>query len=491
MNAKTYVACDLGAESGRVIYGSLAKGTLDLEESYRFTTGPSTVCGSLRWNILRFFDEIKRGLSAVYTAHGQIDGLSVDAWANDYAYFSKSDPLLALPFHYRDPRTDEAFPAFLSRAGRDLIFRETGIQFLPIQTLYQLFDDVIHRPKLQSVADVFLCIADYFHFLLCGEVAAEKSSASTTQIFNPVTNRWSEALISKLGCPSRLFPQVVSSGTSLGQLDTRITDELGINRCEVFATCSHDTGAAVAAAPASGSRWAFLSSGTWSLLGVELDQPLINEKSLFANYTNELGFENRVRFLKNITGLWIFQEVRRELLQLGTEFDYARLTAEAAAATPRRSLIFPNDPQFLKPGGMIEKVKNFCGRTGQPVPETVGSLARCILESLALSYAVQISELKDRFGCAIDVLHIVGGGSKNRLLNQFTANATGTLVTAGPTEATAIGNILIQAVASGELASGFDIREVVRRSFPIECFEPRDGSPWQEALWIYQKLIEQ
>jgi rhamnulokinase len=486
MEAKYFVACDLGAESGRVIAGALADGRVALQEYHRFATGPTVVRGSLRWDLIRFFEELKSGLLAVRAAHPQISGASVDAWGVDYAYFSGSDPLLGLPFHYRDSRNDESYPAFVKVAGRELIFAETGVQFMQINTLYQLYGDVLHRPQLQRIAAGFLGIADYFNFLLSGEAVIERSYASTTQIFNPLTNAWSGALIERLGCPAELFTPVVPSGTRLGMLDPQIAEECG--SFPVYATCSHDTGAAVAAVPATGKNWAYLSSGTWSLLGIELEAPLINDACLQGNYTNELGYGGTVRFLRNIVGLWILQEMRRQLRQRGQEIDYARLTAEAESAEPLQSIIFPNDPEFLKPGQMIEKIQDFCRRTGQPVPDSPGALARCILESLALCYADQLSELRERFGCQIEILHVVGGGSQNRVLNQFTANATGIVVAAGPAEATAMGNILIQAAAAGELGSLAEIREIIRRSCRIETFEPDDRFPWLDALRRYQTL---
>ena len=487
-SAKNYVACDLGAESGRVVLGSLADGKIRLEECHRFPTGPTFLNGSLRWDLPKFYDEIQNGLRAVGKKTQEIAGLSVDAWGVDYAYFSETEPLLGLPFHYRDARTDTTFPNFLKRAGRELVFQETGVQFMQINTLYQLYDDAVNRLPLVELAKHFLGIADYLHFLFCQEPCTERSYASTTQIFSPVRNRWSDQLINLLGLPSRVFAPVVESGTKIGSLNAELAGLLNLKSFPIFATCSHDTGAAVAAVPAKGEHWAYLSSGTWSLLGVELKKPFLDDACLANNYTNELGFEGTVRFLRNILGLWILQETRRELVQRGTDIDYPTLVHEAETADPLRSLIHPNEPEFLKPGHMIEKVQGFCQRTGQPIPETPAALARCILESLALSYAFQLVQLKQMLGIDIKVLHVVGGGSQNRLLNRFTASAAGVLVAAGPVEATALGNILIQAVASGELGSLSDLREVIRNSYTIEEFEPEDPAPWAEALQRYENL---
>jgi rhamnulokinase len=486
INAKNYVACDLGAESGRVVLGRLVDDKVTLQECHRFPTGPTHLGGTLRWDLLRFFDEIQLGIKAAKTRVPQIDGFSIDAWGVDYAYFSETEPLLATPFHYRDSRTDESYPAFLKKAGRELIFRETGVQFMQINTLYQLYDDVLHRRPLVDLARNFLGIADYFHYLFSGEPVMERSLASTTQIFSPLLNDWSEPLVNELGLPRQLFPPVVVSGTRIGKVASNLAGELGT--FPIFATCSHDTGAAVAAAPAEGEHWAFLSSGTWSLLGVELLAPRLEADCMAANYTNELGHEGTVRFLRNILGLWILQETRREMIQQGGNVDYADLVHAAEGAAPLKSIIDPNASEFLKPGQMIEKIQSFCQRTNQPIPQDAASLARCILESLALSYATQLDQLSKMLNQKIEVLHVVGGGSQNRLLNQFTANASALRVTAGPVEATALGNLLIQAIAAGELSSLAELRAVIRRSYSIEEFNPQEPASWSEGKGRFNKI---
>lgn len=491
MSAKAYIACDLGAESGRVVLGELSSNKINLKEVHRFLTGPTVVRGTLRWDILKFFDEIKRGLSAIHRDHETPAGVSVDAWGVDYAYMSRTEPLIGVPFHYRDNRTDRSYPAMLKKAGRDLIFQETGIQFMQINTLYQMYDDVLSRPALLEIADHFLPIADYFNFLLSGEAAAELSSASTTQIFNPRKGAWSEPVMEHLGCPRKLFPSVVRSGTPLAPLANEIASETGLTGCRVSASCSHDTGAAVAAVPAEGKNWAFISSGTWSLIGVETSEPKIDDTSRNANFTNELGYGGSVRFLKNIMGLWLLQETRRDLAAAGLDLDYADLNLAAAAAPALRSLVYPNHDEFLKPGNMIERIRSFCKATAQTAPGTPGEIARCILESLALSYADMIDQLRTTFGFQIDSLHIVGGGSQSKLLNQFSADATGLPVLAGPVEATALGNVLIQAVTAGELASLSEMRQIIRNSFSIEQFEPIRSDQWMAALERYRSITRQ
>jgi rhamnulokinase len=491
MEPKIFAACDLGAETGRVMVGKLTDRKLEIEEAHRFVTGPTHLLGTLRWDILRLFDEIKTGLRKVNLATPKLDGISVDAWGVDYAWSSASEPLLSVPFHYRDSRTDSTYPEFLKIAGKDLIFAETGIQFMSINTLYQLYDDILHRPEILALANHFLPIADYLHFLLTGMAVAEISSASTTQILNTTLQAWSKPLIEKLGCSRHLFPEIVRSGTKVGNLLPSIAEEIGGSTTPVFATCSHDTGAAVASIPAQGDNWAFISSGTWSLVGIEAAEPIISPETLSANFTNELGFGGAVRLLKNVVGLWILQEVRRDLERGNESLDYADLNLMASKAPALRSLIDPNHPDFLKPGHMIGKIRKFCSATHQPEPETPGQLARCVLESLAVSYATQIAILEKISGRTIRVVHIVGGGSRSALLNQFTADATGRDVVAGPVEGTAIGNLLIQAVAAGQLASIADIREIIRNSFPISTFFPGQRDQWLEASTRFNNLTFQ
>jgi rhamnulokinase len=485
-SARNYVACDLGAESGRVVLGRLVDDKVSLQECHRFPTGPTHLNGTLRWDLLRFFDQIQAGVKAAKTRVPEINGFSIDAWGVDYAYFSGSEPLLGVPFHYRDSRTDETYPAFMKKAGRELIFRETGVQFMQINTLYQLYDDALHRRPLVDLARHFLGIADYLHFLFSGQPVMERSLASTTQIFNPLLDDWSETLVNELGLSRELFPPVVVSGTRIGKTAPHLTGELGT--FPIFATCSHDTGAAVAAVPAEGEHWAFLSSGTWSLLGVELLTPCLESDCMAANYTNELGHEGTVRFLRNILGLWILQETRREMIQQGSNLEYTDLVHAAESAPRLRSLIDPNASEFLKPGQMIEKIQSFCRRTNQPIPDDAASLARCILESLALSYGTQLDQLSSLLNKKLEVLHVVGGGSQNRLLNQFTANASGLRVTAGPVEATALGNLLIQAIAAGELSSLRELREVIRRSYSIDEFLPQETDSWSEGKARFRKI---
>lgn len=495
MNTKTskhgshsYIACDLGAESGRVILGILQSGVLTLEEIHRFPTGPVPLGDSIRWDVAQIFQALKVGLSLV-PAHQKAcaRSLSVDSWGVDYVLTSDVGAPPRLPYHYRDTRTDAAYPAVTQTIPPEVIFAETGIQFMPINTLYQLFAHQQQEPEHLAEASQLLLIADYFNALFCGRGVAERSLASTTQLYNPKTRQWSEEMQTRLGLPPGLLPPLVDSGTILGPLLPKIAAETGLPGIQVLATCSHDTAAAVAAVPEEGEDWAYLSSGTWSLLGVELPEPLITADAQAANFTNEIGFGGTVRFLKNIAGLWIIQECRRTWQAEGQDYTYDELTCLAEAAPPLVSLLQPSDARFLAPGGMPEKVRAYCRETGQPVPETPGQIVRCALESLALSYRRTLEQTEALTGRTLRRLHIVGGGSHNALLNQFAADATGRTVLAGPVEATAIGNVLLQAVTLGHLDSLADLRRTVRDSFPVQTFEPVRTDAWEAAYTRFQQ----
>ena len=488
MNAHHYIACDLGAESGRVILGRLREGRVTLEEVHRFPNGAVKIAGSLRWDVLRIFDELKTGLRKVAARGVRAESMSVDSWGLDYVLTGEGQPMLALPHHYRDARTDGPYAAALVAPGAEVIFAETGIQFMPVNTLYQLLAEQKRSPRLLELAERFLTIADWLHFLFSGVAVIEESLASTTQLYHPVRRAWSERLIGTFAFPRKIFPPIVPSGTRLGGLLPEVAAELGVGALAVIATCSHDTGAAVAAVPASGEDWAYLSSGTWSLLGVELAVPLLSDAARAHNFTNEAGFGGTTRFLKNIVGLWLLQESRRAWALDGREYDYATLAAEAALAEPFRALINPHDARFWKPDAMPEKIAAYCRETGQPAPETPGQFTRCIYESLALLYRRTLAEVGEVTGRTIARLHIVGGGSQSRLLNQFAASATGRTVFAGPVEATALGNVLLQAVTLGHLASLSALRETVRASFEIERYEPQDRDEWERAAARFAAL---
>ncbi|HSI83628.1 MAG: rhamnulokinase family protein [Candidatus Methylacidiphilales bacterium] len=490
--AKHYLAFDLGAESGRIILGTLEDNRILLDEIHRFPTGHSVIGGTWRWDMVRIADELRAGCKKAANLGLPISSVSADSWGVDYVYVSPGEPMLTLPYHYRDTRNVGMLKKATELVSEAEIFSETGIQFMEINTLFQLLGDVLNRRPVVDLASKFLLIGDYINYLFSGVEVAEESLASTTQLFNPVTRTWSALLQQKLGLPVRVFPPIVASGTVLGPLTAELGDSPVWKDTKVVATCSHDTGAAIAATPVEGSTedWAYLSSGTWSLLGIESATPIINEKSQAYNFTNEQGFGHTTRFLKNIVGLWIVQQCRRAWLDAGKEFSYEELAQQAEAATPLQSIIHPDSPRFQRSGNMPEAIADYCRQTGQAVPEDEGAIIRCALESLALLYGKTIANMQAATGREIRRLHILGGGTRNILLNQLAADATGVEVLAGPVEATAVGNLLIQAIALGHLSSLDELRAVVRNSFLVQRFTPRTNTAdaWAAARTKFESL---
>lgn len=476
-----YLACDLGAESGRLMLGSLDNEHLMLEELHRFANTPITKDGGLHWNVAALWEELKTGLRLAAARRLPITSISTDSWGLDYMLFDAQGAVMSPTFHYRDARTARGVAAALTKVDQATIFAETGIQFLPLNTIFQLMAEA---PERLEGASQLLMMADGFNFLLSGVAVGEESSASTSQLYHPRTRTWSMRLIRALGLPERLFPPITPSGTRLGPLTKALQEETGLTDVEVVAGCSHDTGAAVAAVPAEGGSWAYLSSGTWSLLGVELPAPLLSEQCRELNFTNEMGYGGTVRLLKNIVGLWLVQECRRAWARDGQEFDYATLATLAREAPPFVSLINPEDTRFLAPANMPEAIAEFCRETGQPTPTSPGATIRCALESLALCYRRTIRQVEQLIGKRIERLHIVGGGSRNAVLNELTANVLQIPVVTGPVEATAAGNVLIQAMALGHLPSLEAARAIVRRSSAVATVMPDSATA---AEWHRQE----
>ena len=482
-----YLACDLGAESGRLILGSLDAGKLSLEELHRFPNTAIKLDGSLCWDIPRLFGELKAGLRKAGALKFPIASISTDSWGVDYLFLDAQDQVIPPAFHYRDPRTARGVARVKESVDWPNIFDETGIQFMPLNTLYQLAAEPSER---LAHATRILMIADAFNFFLCGQAAIEESNASTTQFYNPRTRQWSKKLLAALDLPKRLLPAIVPSATRLGRLSKELADAAGLPPIEVIASCSHDTGAAVAAVPADGANWAYLSSGTWSLLGVELPAPLITDACRELNFTNEIGYGGSVRLLKNISGLWLVQECRRAWATGGQHLDYETLMKMAAAAPPFVSLINPMDARFVAPENMPEAIAAFCRETRQPAPVMPGAFIRCALESLALLYRRTFRQIEQLVGRKIERLHVVGGGSRNALLNQFTADAVQIPVLAGPVEATAAGNVLLQAIALGHVHSLSAARKIVRDSMPASRVNPNATASWDSAWERFTKLCQ-
>lgn len=484
-----YLAVDLGADSGRVMLATLEKGRLTLEEMHRFANTPEPVGDSLRWRTDVLFGEILAGMAKAKAAGARPTSVSCDSWGVDYGLLDKNGNLVEPPYIYRDKRTDGVPESVYARVPKAEIFEATGIQFMQLNTLYQLVAANTGPEAPLWAADRFAMIGDLMNHLLSGRGVAERSLASTSQLFCPRKMDWAWGLIDRLGLPRHVFPEIVDSGSRLGPLLPAVANKTGLEGVAVVASCSHDTGAAVAAIPAtSGDDWAYLSCGTWSLMGVELRQPRINADVLEANFTNEVGYGGTIRFLKNITGLWLVQESRRAWEAEGKKFDFKTLEEKAAAARPFQGFVRTDDRRFGSPGGMPGKIRDYLKETGQDAPEDEGSIIRIALESLALTYREVLDRIESLTGRQIARLHMVGGGTRDRLLCQLTADAIERPVFAGPVEATAAGNALVQAIAAGDLKDLGALRAVVRASFEIKEYRPTGGSGWAEARARFGRL---
>jgi rhamnulokinase len=467
--------------------GTLEGEQISLEELHRFSNTPIKTGGSMHWNIQNLFDELKTGLKKAAARQLPYSSISCDSWGVDYILFTPEGKIIDPVFHYRDARTTRGVEIANRKSNWPEIFSETGIQFMSLNTIYQL---AAEDPARLAKAKMLLCIGDAFNYFLSNNAKSEESLVSTTQLYNPNLRQWSPKLLQALGLPKNIFTEIAASGTQLGGLCPRLAAECGLSGIEVIASCSHDTGAAVAAVPASGDNWAYLSSGTWSLMGVELAKPIINDACRELNFTNEIGFGSTVRLLKNIIGLWLAQESRREWKKAGQDYNFAALEKMANEAPAFRSLINPADNRFLGPDDMPAKIAAFCRETGQPEPRTPGETIRCVYESLALLYRRTLHSLEQLTGKKITTLHIVGGGSKDATLNQFAANATQIPVIAGPVEATALGNIIIQAIALGHVKSLAAARKIIKHSLAVKTFQPTAAVEWNAAYARMEKLIK-
>ncbi len=476
MEPRHYLALDLGAESGRAMVGSIAGGALTLDETHRFANQPVKQPDGLHWDTAHLWREIKRGIAAS-AAKYPLESLALDTWGVDFGLLDEHGALLGEPYHYRDARTDGMLEAAFARLPRQEIFAQTGIQFMQLNTLYQLLAMALAKDPQLAAARTFLTIPDLFNFWLSGQMANEFTIATTTQCYNPLARAWALPMLEKLGIPAGFFLPVCQPGTRLGSLLPAVAAETGAGAIPVIAPACHDTGSAVAAVPAQNQDFAWLSSGTWSIMGTVASQPCLQEKALKYNFTNEGGVFDTWRLSKNIMGLWIVQECKR---QWGASYD--ELTQLAAQARPFLAVIDPDAGLFFHPGQMPEKVQQFCAASGQAVPQTQGEIVRVVLESLALKYRLTLQQIEELSGKRLDPIHIIGGGTRNRLLNQFTADCTGREVVAGPVEATATGNILMQAIALGHLGSLEEARALVRKSFDLAVYHPTRQAGWDEAF---------
>ncbi len=489
MQQQTFLAFDLGAESGRAILGLLRDRKIRLREMARFPNGMLMLLGSWRWNVFRLYEEMIRALKRCSVDSSVLpSSMGVDTWGVDFGLLGSDGSLLGLPYAYRDARTQGIMEKVFARFPRDRVYALTGIQFLRFNSLFQLYAMRQAESPLLRQAQDLLFMPDLFHYFLTGKKATEFSYATTSQLFNPATRAWEPELFSLLDLPLSMMQPVTEPGTVIGVLRPDLARETGLGEIPVVAVATHDTASAVAAVPAEGRGWSYISSGTWSLMGIEVDAPIIDDRARELNFTNEGGVAGTFRFLKNITGLWLLQASRR-VWNDADSATYGDLEKSAEEAAAFRSLVDPDDEAFLNPRDMPHAIREYCRRSRQAVPDTVPAVVRCILESLALKYRYVLDQLRSLSPQPIERIHIIGGGSRNRMLCQFTANACGLPVIAGPAEATAAGNILVQALSQEEVEDLSDIRRIVRRSFRLTAYEPQDTGDWNNAFDRFSYLL--
>jgi len=494
MPEQVYLAVDLGASSGRIVAGLFDGSRLRQEDVARFDNGGVEAGGTLYWDYLRLWGDICRGLRAAAERYaGRIASLGIDTWGVDFMLLGRGDVPLGNPVHYRDSRCEGMLAEVLRRVPREEVFAQTGVQFMPINTLYQLMALRQRNSPLLDMAERLLMMPDLFNWLLTGVKTNEFTNATTTQFYDPSRRAWATDLLQRLDLPTSMLGEVIGPGTTLGPVLPRIAAETGLHGVKVVVPGTHDTASAVMAVPAAGGpgpvpNWCFISSGTWALMGVEVPQPVITPPCLRFNFTNEGGVGGTIRLLKNIAGLWLVQECRRVWGKQGRVHSWDELNAFAAAVSPLASLINPDDPSLMAPDDMPEAIRALCRRTGQPAPHDAGAVIRCAVESLAMKCRSVLAMLEELIGGRLETIHIVGGGTQNRQLCQATADACGRMVLAGPVEATAIGNVMIQAVAAGAVGSIAQAREVVRRSCTVETYEPKQTAAWDAAYERFQAM---
>ena len=484
-----YLAFDLGAESGRALLGRYHEDFLTLEEIHRFANEPVQYNGELHWDVARLWREMLNGLSIVSSRSIDLDSIGVDAWGVDFSLLGEHGTLVENPYHYRDPHTDGMMERAFVLVPPSDIYAETGIQFTQVNGLYRLFSEQVRTPKILQAAEKLVTIPDLFNFWLTGIAACEFTNATTMQFYSLRQHDWARDLLARLGIPTHFLTDIVQPGTVLGGLRHEVAKNAGMRAIPVVAPACHDTASAVAAI-ARASQSVFISSGTWSLLGTEVREPVINKDAQQLNFTNEGGVCGTLSLLKNITGLWLLQRCRQDWQLSGYNYTYGDLTQMAAQSQPFCSLLDPDHRLFLHPENMQESIAEFCSQTSQPAPQEAATTARAILESLALKYRWVLDRLESLAGKRFEEIHIVGGGAQNDLLNQFTAEATGRRVVAGPVEATALGNIGMQMLAARTIESLDGIRDLIARSFPAKHYLPREQENWEHAYSHFQRLCE-
>ena len=486
---KRILAFDFGASSGRAMIGVYDNNTIKLEEIHRFSNDPVMVNGVMYWDILRLFHEIKQGIIKAKNSGG-FDSIGIDTWGVDFGLLDKDGNLLENPIHYRDKRTYGMLEESFKRLSKEEFYKITGNQFMEINTAFQLFSLVKQRPEIIERAETLLMTPDLFNYMLTGKKCTEYSIASTTQLMDAKKRSWSDKVIKALDIPIDIFTEIVPSGTIVGQLSDSICEELGVNKVNVVAVASHDTQSALISVPAQEKEFIFLSCGTWSLIGTELDEPIINEKSEKYNITNEGGYEGKTTFLKNIIGLWLIQESRRQWIREGIEYSFAELESLAFSTKSLKCFIDPDEAEFVPQGNIPKRIKEFCLRTNQSVPETIPEIVRCINESLALKYRKALEEIEDCTGKQYDTIYMVGGGIQSKLLCQLTANVCGRRVVAGPVEATILGNLASQLIAMGQVDGLQGARSLIYKSQDITVYEPKDIEEWDKTYNEFLRLIQ-
>ena len=483
---KKVLAIDFGASSGRVIVGSFDGKKITLEEIHRFSNDPVSVNGTTFWDVLRLFHEIKQGLIKS-KACGEISSIGIDTWGVDFGLIDKYGQLLENPIHYRDLRTKGMIEEADKIIPLKKMYEMTGIQFMELNTIFQLLSLAKNRPHILERADKLLFMPDLFGYMLTGKKTTEYSIATTSQLVDIKTKGWSSEIFEKLGIPQDIMCDIVKSGTVLGELSDGVCEECGLDKIKVISVCGHDTQSAITAVPCPDKQFAFISSGTWSLFGTELGEPIVDDKAFEINVTNEGGYGESTGFLKNIIGLWLIQESRRQFARDGKQYSYADLEREALAAKPFACFIDPDAPEFVPHGNIPERIREYCRKTNQHVPETVGEIMRCIYESLAMKYRQTFEKLCECTERDYEVIHVIGGGTKDTLLCQLTANACNRDVVAGPIEATVLGNIAVQLLASGDIESIADARRIIAESENVTKYTPQDTAEWAQA---YSRYLE-
>lgn len=484
---ENYLAFDIGASGGRAFIGNLNDDTILLKEIHRFYNGMVLIHDRYHWDIFRIFEEVKKGLTIVKTQNEKVSSIGIDSWGVDYGLLDEAGHILELPYAYRDHRTDTAMDEVFRLISKERLYNLTGIQFMQFNTIFQLYSAIRDKLPIMQIAKDLLFIPDLLNYLLTGIKLSEFSFATTSQLYNPREEDWDTEVFNAIGADVEIMQDIVTPGTVIGELISNVSRETGLAGIDVVAIASHDTGSAIAAVPAQDENYAYISSGTWSLMGIESKTPIISPKSFEYNFTNEGGVEKIFRVLKNIMGLWLLQECKRIWLSIGKDYSYLDLINMAASSSPFKTLIDPDHGSLLNPDNMPEALSKLAEKAGEPGMENTAEFARCIFESLAFRYRKTLEELKQISDKQIERIYIIGGGSQNELLCQFAANSTGLPVISGPVEGTALGNIMVQAMARGKVASLAQIRSVVRNSFELKKYLPENTLEWNNN---YSRFLE-